>query len=210
MKIKYNFRKRPVTLNIINVSYMVLILIICIAMEGCKQKQTYLQSAPKRGFEKRLHNEVSNIWIINTHEHLSSESSALNRPADFNFFIKTYQASDLISAGLPELVEPRWEKIIQKLESKDISVDEKWDYIKDYWKETKTTAAGRAVLIATKDLYGIEDLNENTYKELSTRIEQIHKKDYYYNYVLREKAKIDMNIQTGMSNSAYDKKFFRE
>ena len=221
MKTKFNFRRWPVTLAITKgqlqvsgfrrlISYIFLIFILLIALEGCEQKQTYLRSAPKRGFEKRIHNEVSNIWIINTHEHLPSESSALNRPADFNVFIKTYQASDLISAGLPELVDPRWEKIVQKLESKDISVDEKWDYIKDYWKETKTTAAGRAVLIATKDLYGIEDLNKNTCKELSARIEKVHKKDYYYNYVLREKAKIDMNIQTGMSESDYDKKYFRE
>src|SRR4030042_5887938 len=105
--------------------------------------------------------------------------------------------------------EPRWLVVIKKLESKDIGIDEKWDYIKDVWKETTTTAFGRAVLIAIKDLYGIDDLNENTYKELCARIEKVHKKDYYYDYVLREKARIDLSIQIGMINSKYDPKYFR-
>ncbi len=190
--------------------YPILITVLCLSLAGCMQEQTTnVRPAPKRGFEKRIKNEVYNLWIINTHEHLSQEEHALNMPSDFNVFFKTYQTSDMISAGMEVYTEPRWLVVIQKLESKDIGIDEKWSYIKDVWEETTTTAFGRAVLISIKDLYGIDDLNENTYKELCTRIEKVHKKDYYYDYVLREKAKIDINIQVGEINSKYDPKFFR-
>ena len=191
------------------VFYPILIAVLCITIAGCNKEQTYLRSAPKRGFEKRIHKAVYDIWIINTHEHLSSEQDVLNMPSDFNVFFKTYQTSDMISAGMEVYAEPKWLVVIQKLESKDIGIDEKWDYIKDVWKETATTTFGRAVLISMKDLYGINDLNENTYKKLCINIEKVHKKDYYYDYVLREKAKIGVSIQVGGINSKYDPKFFR-
>lgn len=191
------------------VLYPILIAVLCITLAGCKQEQTYLGHAPQRGFEKRIHKAVYDLWIINTHEHLLQEQEILNIPPDFNVFFKTYQISDMISAGMEVYTEPRWLVVSKKLESKDIDIDEKWDYIKDVWKETTTTAFGRAVLISIKDLYGIDDLNENTYKELCARIEKVHKKDYYYNYVLREKAKIDLSIFVGSINSQYDPKFFR-
>jgi predicted TIM-barrel fold metal-dependent hydrolase len=189
--------------------YSILITIFCFTLTSCKQEQTYVRPAPKKGFEKRIKNEVYNIRIINTHEHLSQEQDALNMPPDINVFFKTYQVSDMISSGMGVYEEPRWLVVIQKLESKDIDIDEKWDYIKDVWEKTNTTAFGRAVLISIKDLYGIDDLNENTYKELCARIEKVHKKDYYYDYVLREKARIDLSIQIGMINSKYDPKYFR-
>ena len=188
----------------------ILIAIFFLTLAGCMQEQTTgVRPAPKRGFEKRIHDAVYDIRIINTHEHLPQEQEVLNKPPDFNVFFKTYQTSDMISAGMEVYEEPRWQVVIKKLESKDIGADEKWDYIKDVWEETTTTAFGRAVLISIKDLYGIDDLNENTYKELCARIEKVHKKDYYYDYILREKAKIDLSILIGSINSQYDPKFFR-
>jgi predicted TIM-barrel fold metal-dependent hydrolase len=54
----------------------------------------------------------------------------------------------------------------------------------------RTTTYGRSVLIAAHDLFGIDDLNEQTYKELSNRIKKAHQPGFYEKF-LKEKSKID-------------------
>jgi len=139
------------------------------------------------GFEQRIHDAVFAIRLIDTHEHIMSEKEALASAADFSCLFTNYQQSDLISSGVEQ------DKIYNTLKGKDSSLEEKWSVIKDAWANVRTTAYGRSVLVSAKDLYGIDDLNENTYKELSKRIQEAHKPRYYED-ILKEKAKIDACI----------------
>jgi len=142
---------------------------------------------PKTGFEQRIHDAVYSVRLIDTHEHIMSEKEALASIADFSCLFTNYQLSDLISSGVAQ------DKIFNTFKGKDISLDEKWSVIKDAWSNIRTTAYGRSVLVSAKDIYGIDDLNENTYKELSKRIKEAHKPGYYED-VLKKKAKIDACI----------------
>ncbi|MCK9413937.1 MAG: amidohydrolase family protein [Prolixibacteraceae bacterium] len=146
--------------------------------------QSTISVLPKPGFEKRIQNAVNAIRLIDTHEHLMSETEALASPADFSTLFTNYQQSDLISSGMAP------DKAYSTLKGKDKGVDEKWSATKDGWANMRTTAYGRSVLIAARDLYGIADLNELTYGELSKRIREAHKKGYYET-ILKQKAKID-------------------
>jgi len=146
--------------------------------------QSSIRSLPKPGFEKRIQNAVNAIRLIDTHEHLMSEAEALAGPADFSTLFTNYQQSDLISSGSPS------DKIYNVLKGKEKSVDGKWLAAKDGWANMRTTAYGRSVLIAAIDLFGIDDLNDQTYIELSKRIRDSHKKGYYET-ILKEKSKID-------------------
>lgn len=143
-----------------------------------------IRPLPKPGFEQRIHDAVYAVRLIDTHEHLMSEKDALASPADYSCLFTNYQLSDLISSG----VAP--DKIYNTFKGKDASLDEKWEVIKDHWDDIRATADGRSVLIAAKDLYGIDDLNEKTYKDLSKRIAEAHKEGYYEN-ILRNRSKID-------------------
>jgi len=145
------------------------------------------QTLPKNGFEQRIHDEVYAVRLIDTHEHIMSEKEALTNPADFSCLFTNYQQSDFISSG----VVP--DRIFNTFKGKDVSLEEKWSVIKDTWSNVRTTAYGRSVLISAKDLYGIDDLNENTYKELSKRVKEAHEPGYYED-ILKEKAKIDACI----------------
>jgi len=146
--------------------------------------QPAVRTTVKPGFELRMHNTVNAIRLIDTHEHLMSEKEALANAADFSCLFTNYQLSDLISSGiLPE-------KIYSIFKGKDASIADKWAVIRDGWENIRSTAYGRAVLIASKDLYGIDNLTENTYQELSKRIKEAHKSGYYET-VLKEKSKID-------------------
>jgi hypothetical protein len=141
-------------------------------------------SLPKSGYEKRIHDVVFAIRLIDTHEHLMSEKEALTNPSDFSCLFTNYQLSDLISSGAQQ------DKLYAILKGKDTPLDGKWPVIRNNWQEMRNTAYGRSVLIAARDLYEINDLNENTWKELSIRIAKMHQPGYYEK-ILKEKAKID-------------------
>lgn len=146
--------------------------------------QSSIRKLPEKGFEKRISEAVSAIRLIDTHEHIMSESEALTSPADFSCLFTNYQLEDLISSGVPS------DRIYNVFKSKDASPEEKWDVIKYGWANTRHTGYGRSVLIAARDLYGMDDLNEKTYLELSKRIKEAHKPGYYEN-ILKGRAKTD-------------------
>jgi uncharacterized protein len=143
-----------------------------------------VRAEPKIGFEQRIRNAVSAIRLIDTHEHIMSEKEALSAPADFSCLFTNYQCEDLISSGVAT------DQIYNTFKRKDATVDEKWAVIKNNWPNTRNTGYGRSVLIAAKELYGIDDLNESTYRELSKRIRDLHSQPYYED-ILKKKAKID-------------------
>ncbi len=143
-----------------------------------------IRPLPKSGFEQRIVKSVNAIRLIDTHEHIMSENEALASATDFSCLFTNYQASDLISSGVLS------DKIYTILKGKDVSLEEKWYAVRDGWSNMRATAYGRSILISAKDLYGIDDLNEQTYLELSKRIKEAHKAGYYEK-ILKEKSKID-------------------
>ncbi|MDP2337353.1 MAG: amidohydrolase family protein [Bacteroidota bacterium] len=162
-----------------------ILILLCFLLVQILYAQARTQ--PKAGFEQRIHNAVYAVRLIDTHEHIMSEKEALESTSDFTCLFTNYQLSDLISSG----VVP--DKIYNTFKGKDVSLEEKWSVIKDAWANVRTTAYGRSVLIGAKDLYGIDDLNEKTYIELSKRIKEAHKQGYYED-ILKKKAKIDASI----------------
>ena len=160
-------------------AYLLVLSVLCIQMLDAQNRQL-----PKPGFEQRIANAVNAIRLIDTHEHLMSEKEALTNPADFSCLFTNYQQSDLISSGIIP------EKVYNILKGKETSLDEKWFAVKEGWVNMRATAYGRSVLIAAKDLYGIDDLNDKTYRELSNRIRDAHKPGYYET-ILKQKSKID-------------------
>ena len=160
-------------------AYLLVLTVLSIQMLDAQSSQL-----PTPGFEQRIANAVNAIRLIDTHEHLVSEKEALAGASDFSCLFTNYQQSDLISSGmLPE-------KVYAILKGKETKLDDKWASMKEGWENIKTTAYGRSVLITAKDLYGIDDLNDKTYRELSYRIRDAHKPGYYET-VLKQKSKID-------------------
>ena len=170
---------------ILKVHYLFfLMLSLFCGVAKSQEYQTLPGNVPKSGFEKRIHDAVYAVKLIDTHEHIMSEKDALASSADFSCLFTNYQLEDLISSG----VAP--EEIYKIFKNKDSSPSAKWEVIKTRWPNTRTTAYGRSVLIGAKDLYGINDLNENTYAALSHKIATAHQSGYYED-VLKNKAGID-------------------
>lgn len=148
--------------------------------------QIQTRPLPKPGFEQRIKDHVNSIKIIDTHEHLRSEEQILEKaPFDFTKLFQHYLQDDFISSGMSK-------SVTNLMSNEDVTLDEKWQILKPYWQHARTTGYGRVSLIAAKDLFGFDDINDDTYKALSEKINETVKPGYYNDVF--DKAGIDLAI----------------
>ena len=48
-----------------------------------------------------------------------------------------------------------------------------------YWRNVRNTAYSRALLRSVRDLYGVQDISEKTYRELSRKIQAANRPGWY-------------------------------
>ncbi len=159
---------------------------------------------------EHIHSEVERIPIIDTHEHTMPESDRQAHALDFSMLFGHYSSADLVSAGMPpRLLEAarlpmyryrilsagrtKLSRIPPKPVREDMSLEERWQAIKPYWEAAKTTAYGRSVLLAARDLFGVDDLNDSTYVKLSDAVAATRKPGWY-RHVLKECANIERAV----------------
>lgn len=155
---------------------------------------------------ERVKNEVEKISLVDTHEHIMLETERDECAEDFSYLFAHYNSSDMISAGLsPRMMEAirlpmrqvridtyrrrKVHRFIPEPERIDMSLDERWQAMESFWEMIRNTAYARQTLIAVRDIFCIEDLNRNTYHQLSSTISR-SRKTGWYRYILKEKANI--------------------
>ena len=159
---------------------------------------------------QRIKAEVEQISLVDTHEHIMPETERNEYAVDFGYLLAHYNTSDLVSAGMPpRLMEAvripmhrvrvaaykrrRVRRFIPQPEREDMSLDERWEAMEPYWEMIRNTAYAKMTLIAIRDLFGIDDLNRDTYGKLSQAIAESRRPDWY-RYVMKQKAKIGVSI----------------
>lgn len=154
---------------------------------------------------KRLNSEIEKIPLVDSHEHLMSERMRLNQKIDFFYWFSHYASSDLVSAGMPQ-------PVLDKLLDPQRPLEDRWADFEPFWRFVRTTAYGRVLLIAARDLFGVDDININTYQGLS---EKITASNYvgWYEFVLKEKANISVSVLQPISDdptplNGFDRRFF--
>ena len=75
----------------------------------------------------------------------------------------------------------------------DQPLDQRWAAFAPFWQNVRTTAYGRALLLAARDLFDVPDINDATYQELSAKITASNHEGWYH-YVLQEVANIALSI----------------
>ncbi len=108
---------------------------------------------------------VHAIRLIDTHEHLTPEPERLKKEMSL-FSILHYVASDMWADGMERGSSDRM------LDDSTVPLEKKWEVIAPYWTNVRSTAYGRSLLRAVRDLYGINDISESTYKEISRKIKE--------------------------------------
>jgi hypothetical protein len=164
--------------------------------------QINVSGLPKEGFEERIRSAVNDIRIIDTHEHLLTEEDRLKNtsPIDFSYLFRHYAKEDLISSVNNK-------GVIELLYRSDFSLEDRWSLFEPIYESSKNTGYLKVAQIAARDLFGISEINKNTISLLSKRMNEANKPGWY-NYVLKEKSKIDFSIMD-MGHRKFDEKFYR-
>ncbi|TFH16274.1 hypothetical protein E4H04_06900, partial [Candidatus Bathyarchaeota archaeon] len=130
---------------------------------------------------------VDSIRLIDTHEHLPPESERINRKVDvLSEFYLHYTSSDLFSAGMST------EDIVY-IRDTSVPIDYRWAVFEPWWEKIKNTGYSRCMEIAARDLYGVDGINSETYKQLSRNM-MARNKEGLYKWVLQGKAGIETCI----------------
>ncbi len=158
---------------------------------------------------------LDEVKLIDTHEHIAPEAVRLGLELDFTYLLPLYLSSDLVSAGmsLDDLEAIRTpgrkmlEALIERIEPRDppypfperlpleeLPLEEKWRRFAPFWEKTRNTGYARCILIAIRDLFEIDDLNEGTYQALSEAL-QASNQEGWYRHVLKERAGIEVSVQ---------------
>lgn len=101
---------------------------------------------------RRLSTAIDQLDLISTHEHLLPEAERLATKPDFFTLAGHYAINDLVSAGLDPAAANRWE-----------------DFAK-FWPHVRHTGYGRALRIALRDIYGMEQINASTLPKINDAI----------------------------------------
>jgi hypothetical protein len=159
---------------------------------------------------ERLLNEIEKIALVDTHEHTMLESERDEYAIDFTYLFAHYNSSDLVSAGMPpsllEAVRPsihryrtsylkriKLRRFVPEPERENMSLEERWQALEPFWEATRNTAYAKATLIAVQDLFGLDDLNRDSYEQLSRAVAD-SRQPGWYRLVLNEKARIATSI----------------
>jgi uncharacterized protein len=131
---------------------------------------------------KDINEQLLSMPIFDTHEHLMSEKERRLQNLDVFYLFSHYVGSDLVSSGMSEIN-------FNKIFDKNIMIEERWNIFSPYLENVRNTSYSKIVFEAVGDLFGINDINKDSYMELSQKLEETKKTDWYET-VLLKKCKI--------------------
>ena len=135
----------------------------------------------------KIKEAVDKVRIVDTHEHLVQEKERINKKPDlFEIFLQHYASSDLVSSGMPA-------EELDRVRDPSRPLEERWKTFIPFWERIQNTGYAKALNIAARDLYGIDEINESTYRKLISRMEKANKEGLY-RWVLKEKSGIEISI----------------
>jgi uncharacterized protein len=162
------------------------------SVRGSPPGETGVNPVENSAVYRRIKSAVDSIRLIDTHEHQITEKLRLSKRADLFFWIvqpwgfTQNSDSDLMSAGLQE--EDR--VFISDPENND---EERWSRLAPFWEVSKYTSYSMPIRIAARDIHGVDDIRESTWKELNRKIREADKPGIRRK-ILHELAGIDLLI----------------
>ncbi len=135
-----------------------------------------------------LYKEIDEMPVIDTHEHFTMfEELWLANPRDVLCeYLIHYFSTDLISSGLSK-------EQLDFARSGKGDLLERWKTVEPFWEKSRYTGYGRALDIAAKELYGIDEINGNTILALNEKFQQ-SKKPGRYKELLQDICKIEYSL----------------
>jgi uncharacterized protein len=126
-----------------------------------------------------INEQLLTMPIFDTHEHLMSEKERRLLNLDVFYLFSHYIASDLMSSGMSEIN-------FNKIMDKNIAIEERWNIFSPFLENVRNTSYSKIVFEAVNDLFGISDINKDSFMELSQKLEETKKTDWYENVLLKK------------------------
>jgi len=144
-----------------------------------------------------LYEEIARLEIIDAHEHLPPEAEYLSFGySGLNMFAH-YLLGDLQSAGIPEKFASTMRTDVET------PVEVWWTTLKPYWEAVRNTSYARALRITARDLFGIDEINDDTIVEFARKVKADNTPGLYRR-ILQERCNIRLSItcvgRTDLSN----------
>ena len=132
--------------------------------------------------EQRLYAGLSDMEIIDAHEHLFPESVRISTKIDVLTFFSHYTQGDLRVAGMSE-------DELATMRNTDVPLEHRWALFAPYWQRIRWGSYARAARIAVQKFYDVDDISDDTYIEISERMAEANTAGLYER-VLRDACKI--------------------
>ncbi len=114
--------------------------------------------------EQSLLQALEQFEIIDCHEHMGPEKLRLEMTVDVFTLLSHYLRGDLAVAGMSQAD-------YDAMLNHDIPLERRWQIAAPYWERVRRTSYARAALLAAQRFYGVEDINEGTYRALSAAMQ---------------------------------------
>lgn len=145
------------------------------------QTQTDFSSSASSSV-RDLQEKILPMPVISTHEHLWDESWRLEKEHDWTDLFFHYGITALKSAGLSD-------PDADTLFANTTAHAKKWALFAPFFEKAKNSAYIKAPLLAIRDIYGLDRVDQDSMAEL-TRLMGEKIKPGFYRKVLQEKARI--------------------
>ena len=116
--------------------------------------------------ETAVFEALSEIPVIDAHEHLRPESERTARKVDFFILFSTYSKADLCGGGMAPEVYDRLRN------DQDMPVEQKWKEFSPFYPHIRHGAYARPARIWLKDVLGYDDLTDANYAEVSAKLQE--------------------------------------
>lgn len=145
---------------------------------------------------KRVRAEVDRVSIVDTHEHLTHPWGLMwAGNIDFGRLFVHYASSDLVSAGMPQS-----DMAAVQDPNSPLTVRDKWRLLKPYYQLARNTGYCECIRIGIRDLYGIEDLTDDTVEPLSEKMNAVSRETWTREVF--DRANIDLALEHGAYQQA--------
>ena len=123
--------------------------------------------------ESRVFEALTELPVIDAHEHLMPEEARVARKVDFFLLFSHYTRDDLRSAGMGM---QEYERL---RDDQEMPVEDKWAAFSPYWPLIRHGSYARPALIWIRDVLGCDDLTEANYREISAKLQEWNRPGLY-------------------------------
>ena len=125
-----------------------------------------------RDLSRRMLEAVDQVPIIDVYERLVPERNRVSQRVDFIAWLLAFAGTEIRALGFrPDELE-----ILGDIEA---TPDDRWAVVSRVWPYLKTTGTGRMILRIAWELFGAENIDERTWKDISARLWQETKSGFY-------------------------------